>query len=308
MSAIDPTTALSTPTARSIDAGGLELRLWDHGGSAERNVLFLHGYLDTGRSFDHLLTHLAGDLRALCLDWRGHGDSPWAPPGGSYHPWDHAKDLVWALRRLEEEGTRIDAVVAHSMGGNIAMLTAGAQPRRVPRVLLIDAFGPPAEPLAEQPARLGRMMQSMLTVKRFRAFDTWDAAVDRMLETNFKLTRDGARLMALHGVAPDPDNPDTFTFRFDPRLRGPTPFRFEEPFWTSLLSRITAPMTLIRAGHGYVPRTEVFDGRVASCSDLRVVELPEDGHHLHVMRPDVIAQEVRALLARPTSTDGQSAG
>lgn len=296
---IDPTLVLSTPTGRTIDADGLALRLWDHGPSPAPTVLFVHGYLDTGRSFDHLITHLEGDVRALCLDWRGHGESAWAPPGASYHPWDHAKDLTWTLHRLREEGVEVAAVVAHSMGGNIAMLTAGARPSLLPRLLLIDAFGPPAEPQSEQPERLGRMLHAMLSVKRFSAFDTWDGAVDRMLETNYRLTRDGARLMALHGVGPDPHDPARFTFLFDPRLRGPTPFRFEESFWTALLSRIQAPMTLVRAGHGYVPRSEVFDGRVAACRDLRLVELADDGHHLHVLRPDVVADEVRSLLVRP---------
>jgi pimeloyl-ACP methyl ester carboxylesterase len=298
---VDPTGLLSTPSPETVDAGGLALRLWDHGPSAGPVVLFLHGYLDTGRSFDHLLTHLEGDVHALCLDWRGHGASAWAPPGASYHPWDHVKDLIWTLQSLEASGREVAAVVAHSMGGNIAMLAAGARPKRVPRLLLIDAFGPPSEPQIEQPGRFGRMLESMLTIKKFRSFDTWDGAVDRMLETNYKLGRDGARLMALHGVGPDPSDPDRFTFLFDPRLRGPTPFRFEEPFWTSLLGRIQTPMTLIRAGHGYVPRSEIFDRRAAACRDLRLVELQDDGHHLHVLRPDVIADEVRALLARASA-------
>lgn len=262
-------------------------------------MLFLHGYLDTGRSFDHLLTHLQGEVRALCLDWRGHGESDWAPGGASYHPWDHAKDLVWALEALRAEGTEVDLVVAHSMGGNIALLTAGARPKAVPRLLLLDAFGPPAEKQAEQPERFGRMLQSMLTVKRFSSFETREGAVERMLQTNYKLGRDGARLMALHGVGPDPADPSRFTFLFDPRLRGPTPFRFEESFWRSLLGRIAAPMTLVRAGHGYVPRSEVFDQRLAACADIRLVELEDDGHHLHVLRPDVVADEVRVLLGRP---------
>jgi pimeloyl-ACP methyl ester carboxylesterase len=192
----------------------------------------------------------------------------------------------------------IEAVVAHSMGGNVAMFLAGTCPEIVPRLLLIDALGPPAESQVDQPARFGRMLKSMLVSKRFGRFETFDAAVDRMLETNYKLTREAAVQMARYGVGPDPDEPSKWTFMFDPRLRGPTPFRFEEGFWQTVIGRIESPVTLLRAGHGYVPVGEVFDGRVSACSDLRVVEMPDDGHHLHVLRPDAVAAEVLGLLSK----------
>ena len=98
---------------------GPGLRLWDHGGDAPV-VLFLHGYLDTGRSYDDLCSALEGDARCVCLDWRGHGFSGRAGPGGSYHLLDHLKDLSRVFDLLADGGVdglgRPDALVAHSMG------------------------------------------------------------------------------------------------------------------------------------------------------------------------------------------------
>jgi pimeloyl-ACP methyl ester carboxylesterase len=38
-------------------------------------TLFLHGYTDSWRSFEPVLTRMSGDVRSLGFSQRGHGDS-----------------------------------------------------------------------------------------------------------------------------------------------------------------------------------------------------------------------------------------
>src|SRR4051812_12935645 len=120
---------MAEPVPRVVEANGLKLRLWDHA-RAGPVVLFVHGYLDTGRSFDAVADALV-HVRCLALDMRGHGQSDRVGPGGSYHLLDHLKDLAVVLDTLEKKGERVDALVAHSMGGNVAYLLAGAAPALV---------------------------------------------------------------------------------------------------------------------------------------------------------------------------------
>ncbi len=285
----------------------LRLRLWEHDGSGPV-VLFLHGYLDTGRSFDAAVEALGGQVRALCLDWRGHGRSDAVAAGGSYHPLDHLKDLTRVLVCLERAGMVPEALVAHSMGGNLALMMAGAWPRRVRRLLVLDAFGPPPQDPSEQAARLGRALQRMLKVRPFGRFDSRQEATARLRQTNFGLSAQGAERMAKHALMEDPQAPGKWTFRYDPRLKGPTPIRYPEQTWLATFGRITAPVRVLRAQNGYVPLGELLDGRKAAIKDLEVATLDGSYHHLHVEHPDAVAKALRALLAVDVAAQGQGEG
>lgn len=284
-----------TPTPSLVDARGLKLRLWDHGGPG-RPVLFAHGYLDTGRSFDDVAALLQPDVRALCLDLRGHGQTEPVGPGGSHHLLDHVKDLFLAHAALQARGLAPEVTVGHSMGGNVALLLAGSRPERVRRLLLVDTLGAPAEAPADQPARIGDVLSSLVDPPRpFPTFSSVEEAAERIRKNNPGLPSDAALRMARHALRPADDDPTRLTFAFDPRLKGPTPVRWPEETWLALCARVTAPVVVVRAENGYVPDDEAARARAAALR-ARMVSAP-GGHHVHVEDPSVIAEAVRALLA-----------
>lgn len=282
----------TSPVARDVYARALRLRLWDHGGEGPV-ALFLHGYLDTGRSFDAVAAALRGQARVLCLDWRGHGQSDEVGAGGSYHLLDHLKDLASVVEALKSTGEAPEIVVAHSMGGNIALLFAGALPEETRRLLLVDALGAPAEAPEEQPERLASVLRAVAKVRPFQAFSTVDEAVSRLRSMNPGLSERGARRMAEPALRRGDDG--LLRFPFDPRLRGPTPVRWPEEMWLSLCRRVKARVRVLRAEHGYLPDDEIMAGRIRALS-AELEEVPAAPHHLHVERPDVLARAVRALL------------
>jgi pimeloyl-ACP methyl ester carboxylesterase len=271
----------------------LRLRLWDHGGAGPR-VLFVHGFLDTGRSFDAVARELMGTARCLCLDLRGHGESDRAGPGGSYHLLDHVKDVSLVLRKLAERGESPALLVGHSMGGNVALMLAGTLADDVPPVLLLDALGPPAEDPEDQPDRLARLLASLERDKPFSTFASLDDALDRLQTYNPGLTREGARRMAAPVLRETEDG--RLAFPFDARLRGPTPVRYPEAMWSALCARVTRPVRVLRAENGYVPDGEPATTRLAAMPDAQLTTLPGVGHHLHVDAPAAVADAVRALL------------
>lgn len=183
------------------------------------------------------------------------------------------------------------------MGGNVALMLAGAWPQKVRRLLLLDAMGPPPEEPERQPERLGQVLQRMLEVRPFSRLASWEEGVERIMATNYGLSRQGAERMARFGVVPDGEG--GWSFNFDPRLRGPTPVRYPEAMWRTMLGRIEAPVRLLRAGRGYVPGGELLDGRLAACPDAAIETLPEAVHALHVENPTEVARAVEALLALP---------
>lgn len=93
----------------------LHARTWGEGG--ERRILLLHGITASVAGWWRVAPDLAErGWHVVAADLRGHGDSP---DPGSYRFDRHVADVL-AL------GTGWDAVLGHSMGGTIAILTATA--------------------------------------------------------------------------------------------------------------------------------------------------------------------------------------
>ncbi len=287
------------PAARSFRIQGLPLRIWDHGGEG-RPLLFLHGFLDTGRSFDEAVRALGPAWRGLCLDWRGHGGSRPVPEGASFHQLDHLKDLTLLLDRLEEEGLAPFALVGHSLGGIVACLLAGSLPGRVQRLILVDSLGAVAEEPGEGPARLGAVLERLRQGPRpFRTFASPEAAARRVRENNPGLTEEGARRMVRSILERTEDG--RYAFPFDPRLRGPSPVRWPESFWRRLLGRIEARVHVLQAEYGYADRLPDAEGRFRALRRGSRRLLEGVGHHAHLDAPGLLARAMAAFLEEEAS-------
>lgn len=295
-------TAGGSPLPRVVEANGLKLRLWDYAASAGRAgpvVVFVHGYLDTGRSFDAVADELHDlhGVRCLALDLRGHGESERVGPGGSYHLLDHLKDLAVVVDVLAKRGDPVEAVVAHSMGGNVAFLLAGAMPSLVKRLALLDTCGPPPEDPEDVPTRLEELVKSVLGEKRpFSSVATLAEAAEKIRAQNPGLSREGAERMVRHVMRARSDG--RLDFPFDPRLRGPSPVRWPEAMWRAMAARMTMPVLVLRAADGYVPEGETTEGRLAQMPRATMRTLPGT-HHMHVEQPHQVAAAVREVLAIP---------
>src|SRR5215472_5616726 len=104
-------------------------------------LAILHGLFGSGRNWRSIAQQLAARHRVLTFDLRNHGTSPWAE-GMSYG------EMVEDLRAsLSAHGNTHTALLGHSMGGKVAMLTALLYPAEVDRLVVVDiapAANPPA--------------------------------------------------------------------------------------------------------------------------------------------------------------------
>src|SRR5215213_11596750 len=97
------------------------------------DVLLLHGFTQTGASWDGVRRALGGRYRSLAPDL-GAG------------PWDAELD------RLEGLAPREHALAGYSMGGRLALALALRRPERVRRLIVVSASPGLADP-AERDAR-----------------------------------------------------------------------------------------------------------------------------------------------------------
>jgi esterase len=104
-------------------------------------VAILHGLFGSGRNWRSVAQQLAARHCILAFDLRNHGTSPWVEEM-SY------REMVEDLRAsLRARGIGRAALLGHSMGGKVAMLTALLHPGEVDRLVVVDiapAANPPA--------------------------------------------------------------------------------------------------------------------------------------------------------------------
>jgi len=97
-------------------------------------VIFLHGYVDSWRSYVGVLSEFSRTRCAVALDLRGHGDSD--KPRRNYSIEDFMQDIIMFMDAL---GYKRADIVGHSMGSFIAQALAANYPEYVERLVLISS-------------------------------------------------------------------------------------------------------------------------------------------------------------------------
>ncbi|HET8941781.1 MAG TPA: alpha/beta fold hydrolase, partial [Rudaea sp.] len=255
-------------------------------------LLALHGWLDNAASFDRLAPLLADHFHVVALDLPGHGQSDWRAPGAWYHFVDYPDDVLAAADAL---GLQQFGLLGHSLGGAIASVFAAICPRRVDRLLLIEALGPLA---ADAENSLQQWQRALIerqrhADKQLRVFAARDDAVAARMQAN-GLSRDAAELLISRGLKKVDGG---FIWSTDPRLTLTSPLRLTESQVCAVLSGIQVPTLLIGAlpGAAYQQR-ETIRNRAALIKRIDIRQLP-GSHHLHLEDAQPVAAAILEFVA-----------
>lgn len=278
-----------------IDALGMAIAVNEWGPPDGEPIVFLHGFLDHGRSFFEVGQHLSGRFRVIAPDFRGHGRSGWAPPGSYYHFYDYFMDTKLVLDAVV--GQAPVHLCGHSMGGSVATGFAAAFPQRVRKCVLIEGLGIPGATFDDAPGRVTAWIESVLHLhaKTIRAMPDLDYAASRLLAQNPRMTRDFALTIAEYGTRTTGDG---LVWSFDPmqRTRSPKPFYLDEykAFWKKLPSGVLHVL-----GEDSPFKLPDFNERLACFVDPQVEILPKTGHNPHHDASDALARLLTRFLERP---------
>lgn len=255
----------------------ISLRAWEWSGDAPATLL-LHGIGNYGRYWDFFADAVAGRLRLVAPDARGHGES--GRPVDDYAAQEFVADAVAVLDAL---AIARGGVVGHSMGGTHAIQLAAMHPERVTRLVIVDA-GP--EPMAEGAERARRL--SLGRPQRFANADealaylrrTSPGYADEVYANRMRwLFRDEAGGLAWRS------SHDALASIMTGRRRG--------DLWDALRA-VRCPVLLVRGTRSNVLSADVAQRMLTTVTHGRLVEL-DAGHNVALDRPRELAEAVVAF-------------
>jgi len=218
---------------------------------------------------------LPASWHKVALDLAGHGHSDHRPKGVIYHLVDAVDDT---MRVVDSLGWKEFYLVGHSLGGGIATLIAGSFPKRVKKLVLLEAIGPLGFAPEDTAAKLAQYYAASQEAKKKRmpVYPDLDQAVRARLQAG-GLTPASARLISERGTKKVEGG---ITWRSDPRLRLPSISRFTESQIQDFLSHIECPTLAVFTEQGLV-LAHPWEKRAERIGGLKVERLA-GMHHLHV--------------------------
>ena len=279
-----PFTEERLPQDREVQANGLLFHYLDWGGEGKQTILFLHGALQQGHSWDFVSLSLCADYHVLALDARGHGDSQWAPDG-DYSLDAHQQDLDGVVEAL---GLDPFVLVGHSMGGRNAYVFASRHPRALKALTVVDT-GPEMGRLGESRIRGFRELPDEL--------DSYEEFADRVQAYTGR-TREQVLGALKYSIRERPDG--KWSWKYDKALRAPgfRPDTWDKDRLWDCIRSISRPTLLVRGGRSDFFTPEVMDRMLQLIPGSTASVVPDAGHLVAGDNPAGFLVALRTLLDR----------
>jgi pimeloyl-ACP methyl ester carboxylesterase len=282
------------PRARQVTLAGREgaMAVLDFG-PADRpvDVVFSHANGFNGRTYRSILAPLAGSLRILAVDMRGHGASTLPADPATHGGWNAFRDDLLALLEAEADGPVV--LAGHSMGGTSSLLAAAEAPERVKALALFDPVIFPRgathdaasdNPLADGAQRRRATFPSKAAVVEGYtgrgAFRTWrPEQLGDYVEAGFRETETGEVTLT---CAPAWEASNFRTHNYDP--------------WAAFRAA-RCPIRILRAEVGSTARLDEGLAELEATGRVRVDLIPGTSHFLPMERPDLVRETLLAVTA-----------
>ncbi|HEY0647127.1 alpha/beta hydrolase [Phenylobacterium sp.] len=255
------------------------------------DVVFSHANGFNARTYRSILAPLAGSLRILAVDMRGHGASTLPADPAAHGGWNAFRDDLLAFLDAETDGPVV--LAGHSMGGTSSLLAAAHDPARVKALALFDPVvfhagtGPDAmadNPLADGALRRRATFPSKAAVLEAYAgrgaFRTWrqDQLAD-YVEAGFRETATGEVTLT---CTREWEAANFRTHNYDP--------------WAAFRAT-RCPIHILRAEAASTARLDEGQAELEATGRVRIDLIPGTSHFLPMERPDLVRTVLRDIAS-----------
>ncbi|HZW59414.1 MAG TPA: alpha/beta hydrolase [Woeseiaceae bacterium] len=272
----------------------IDYRVFEWGNPRDRVLFLLHGWGDSGASFQFVVDALRGNWFVVAPDWRGFGAS--GHNRGAYWFPDYLADLDVLLRHYSADAPA--RLVGHSMGANAAALYAGACPERVSALVNIEGFGLADSEPRGAPAHYRRWLEAVSARAAPRGYANFDELAVRIRARSPRMSEDMARYVARLWASPDADGRIRLTA--DPAHRWPNAVQYRRAEAEACWRAVRAPVLLVvGAETSFAAGAREWrqsDSGALPFADARVVSVPGAGHMLHFEQPARLAAVIEDFL------------
>jgi pimeloyl-ACP methyl ester carboxylesterase len=287
---------VASPSQHYFQSQRLRLSYWswgavgDPGDETSPPLIFVHGTRDHSRSWDRIANEFTADHTVVAYDLRGHGDSQWVM-GGHYGITEHVVDLVALIDVLGGRAT----VVAHSLGGLVATLTAGLFPDHFEKLVAIEGAG---ERIHRRPLATPKALREWAVrtrgydSNRPREYDSIEAGAARMREVNAQLSPGLAHHLATHGMR---QLDEKYVWKFDHWMGSSAPVEIRDEEARVIWGDVSCPVLLIMGAESY-ERGQHLPRHVSRFPDAQSVVVPDAGHWVHHDQPHAVVEAIKHFL------------
>ena len=284
------------PTSNFYTSQRLRLHYLDWGNPDAPPLILQHGGMDHGRSWDPVALALKDDWHVIVPELRGHGDSQWTPDG-DYTMAAYVYDFA---QLIHQQNLAPVTIVAHSLGGNIALRYAGTYTENVNKLVAIEGLGPSPKVLAERAQKTPAECLSEwidrkrdLSGRQPKRYPSLKEAAARMQDKNQFLTKEMADHLTRYGVNQNEDG--TYSWKFDNYLRAWPPSDMPQADLDYLWGQISCPTLLMYGEESWATNPEE-DGRLTKFNNAQVEMYANAGHWVHHDRFEDFVASLKRFL------------
>jgi pimeloyl-ACP methyl ester carboxylesterase len=288
---------LREPRHETVRVRGLDMHLTRWGPPPSESVspiVLLHGWLDTGDTFQFMVDALPRDWALVAPDWRGFGRSEW-PADGYWFP-DYLGDLDALLDHLSPAVPV--RLVGHSMGGNIACLYSGLRPERIRCIVNLEGFGLARTSPEQAPARLRKWLDQLRSPTPRKDYASFQelARVIRFRYPRFTEPQ-AAFVAAAWGKL---DAGGRVRLAGDPRHQWVNPILYKREDTEACWRELRAPLLMLVGELSDSLATLGADGTEAAFRaifpHIEIARVAGAGHMLHIEQAGLVAAWVESFL------------
>lgn len=279
----------------------LKFRIFEWGSAQKPVLLFLHGWMDTGASFEFIANKLSKKYYCVAPDLRGFGKTEHTKNPLGYFFYEHIADTFSIIKKYSPN--RKIKLIGHSMGGNVSSLLVGSYPGLVDQFVNLEGLG--LQDMDEEwgPPRVRHWLDSfMANSKSFRIYPNLKSVALRFQLTNPNLDDDKALFLAKQMTQKIGSQ---YQIAADPRHKWVNPYLFKldqlKAFWAKIDAKVlnvvaenTEMEQWLKSGRDIHEEINARLKCFPKGSKKKI--LKKCGHMMHHERPDELAEVILKFL------------